>query len=157
MKGEIISTENRLLAALAHASVTAQGIGILMGLLVYVSQRDKSRYAAYQGLQAAVYQLVNLIITIGMWMVWGVFYGVSIMATIRLEGANPGAAPPVIFWIGLISMVIPIIYTTLVVLYGLWGALRTWQGKDFRYRIIGTWLEKSGLWKETPPPEKDKR
>jgi hypothetical protein len=87
-------------------------------------------------------------------MVWGLFYGVSIMAVIRLDEANPGAAPPAIFWIGLASMVIPIIYTTLVVLYGLWGALRTWQGKDFRYLFIGSWLERSGLWKEAPPPEK---
>jgi hypothetical protein len=52
MTGESISTENRLLAALAHASAAAQGIGVLVGVLVYISQRDKSRYAAFQGLQA---------------------------------------------------------------------------------------------------------
>jgi hypothetical protein len=45
-------------------------------------------------------------------------------------------------------MVIPLLYMTGIGLYGLWGALRTWQGKDFRYLIIGSWLEKSGLWKE---------
>ncbi len=148
MMSENKSTENRLLAALAHASAVAQGIGILVGVLVYISQRDKSRYAAYQGLQAAVYQLVNLIIIIGMWLVWGVFYGLGILALVRLEEMNPGAAPPAIFWIGLISMVFPITYSILVALYGLWGALRTWQGKDFRYLIIGSWLEKSGLWKD---------
>ena len=148
MKGENKSTENRLLAALAHASVVAQGLGILVGVLVYVSQRDKSRLVAFQGLQAAVYQLVNLIIIIGLWLAWGVFYGLSILSLIRLESTNPGAAPPAIFWIAMISMVIPIIYTVLVSLYGLWGALRTWQGVDFRYLVIGSWLEKSGLWKE---------
>lgn len=153
MKDENKSTENRLLAALAHASAVAQGIGVLVGVLVYISQRDKSRYAAYQGLQAAVYQLVNLIIIIGMWLIWGVFYGLGILALVRLEEMSPGAAPPAIFWIGLISMVIPIIYSIFVVLCGLWGALRTWQGKDFRYIIIGSWLEKSGLWKEAAPAE----
>ena len=88
-----------------------------------------------------------------MWVVWGVFYGLSILLLIKLEETNPDAAPPAIFWIAMISMVIPIIYAVLVGLYGLWGALRTWQGKDFRYLIIGSWLEKSGLWKEASPAE----
>jgi hypothetical protein len=148
MKQENISTENRLLAALAHGSVVTQGLGILVGVVVYITQREKSRYAAFQGLQAAVYQLVNLIIVIGMWVVWGFFYGLSILSLIKLEGTNPDAAPPAIFWIAMISMFIPLIYMVLVGLYGLWGALRTWQGKDFKYLIIGSWLEKSGLWKE---------
>jgi uncharacterized Tic20 family protein len=148
MKQENISTENRLLAALAHGCVVTQYLGILVGVVVYITQREKSRYAAFQGLQAAVYQLVNLIIVIGMWVVWGFFYGLSILSLIKLEETNPDAAPPAIFWIAMISMFIPLIYMVLVGLYGLWGALRTWQGKDFKYLIIGSWLEKSGLWKE---------
>jgi uncharacterized Tic20 family protein len=151
MKQENKSTENRLLAALAHGSVVTQGLGILVGVFVYITQREKSHYAAFQGLQAAVYQLVNLIIVIGMWVVWGIFYGLSILSLIKLEETNPDAAPPAIFWIAMISMVIPLIYMVLVGLYGLWGALRSWQGKDFRYLIIGNWLEKSGLWKEDSP------
>ena len=154
MNQENKSTENRLLAALAHGSVVAQGIGILVGVLVYITQRDKSRYAAFQGLQAAVFQLVNLLIVIGMWVVWGVLYGLSIIQLIRL-GEN--AEPPAFFWIALISMVIPIIYMVLISLYGLWGAVRTWQGKDFRYLIIGRWLEKSGLWKAESPAEQKER
>ena len=153
MKQENISTENRLLAALVHGSVVTQGLGILVGVFVYITQREKSHYAAFQGLQAAVYQLVNLIIVIGMWVVWGIFYGLSILSLIKLEETNPDAAPPAIFWIAMISMVIPLIYMVLVGLYGLWGALRSWQGKDFRYLIIGNWLDKSGLWKEDSPAE----
>jgi uncharacterized Tic20 family protein len=153
MKQENKSTENRLLAALAHGSVVTQGLGILVGVVVYITQREKSRYAAFQGLQAAVYQLVNLIIVIGMWVVWGIFYGLSMVPLIMQAEKNPDAAPPAIFWIAMISMVIPLIYMVLFGLYGLWGALRTWQGKDFRYIIIGSWLEKSGLWKEDSPAE----
>jgi len=115
-------------------------------MLVYTTQRDKSRYAAFQALQAAVFQLLSFIITVVFWLIWGVFYGLSIIPLVRLTEANPDAAPPAIFWISLSTMVIPLIYMTLVGLYGLWCALRTWQGKDFRYLLIGNWLEKSGLW-----------
>jgi hypothetical protein len=148
-----ITTENRLLAALAHGSIVAQGIGILVGVFIYITQREKTRYVAFQALQAAVFQLINLIITIGMWVVWGVFYGLSMIPLIIQAEANPDAAPPTIFWISLISMVIPLIYMTIIALYGLWGGLRTWQGKDFKYLLIGSWLEKSGLWRTDSPAE----
>lgn len=148
MNQENKSAETRLLAALAHGSVVAQGIGILVGIIVYINQREKSRYVAYQGLQAAVYQLINLIITVVLWLAWGVLYGLSMIPLIMQAETNPDAAPPAIFWVSMILMVIPLVYMVLVGLYGLWGAVRTWQGKDFKYLLLGNWLEKSGLWKD---------
>jgi len=79
-------------------------------------------------------------------VVWGVLYGLSMIPLIMRAQANPDAAPPAVFWIAMILSVIPIMYMLLVGLYGLWGALRTWQGRDFRYLLIGGWLERSGLW-----------
>ena len=147
MSQEGKNTENRLLAALSHGAIVAQGIGFLVGVLVYFNQREKSRFAAYQGLQAAVFQLLNLIVTVVLWIAWGVFYSVTIVQLIKLEDANPDAAPPPLFWVSLVSVVIPLIYMIFTGLYGLWGGLRSWKGEDFRYLLIGNWLEKSGLWK----------
>jgi hypothetical protein len=93
-----------------------------------------------------VYQFVNLVITIGMWVIWGILYGLSTIPLITQAQANPDAAPPAIFWIATTMAVIPITYMVLLGLYGLWGAVRTWQGKDFKYLLIGGWLERSGLW-----------
>jgi uncharacterized Tic20 family protein len=140
------NVENRLLAALSHASVATQGIGILVGVLVYITQRDKSRFAAFQALQAALYQLISFIIMILLWIFWGGLYGLSMIPLIIQAESNPDAAPPLVFWIAMLSMVIPLFYMILVGIYGLWGGIRTWQGKDFRYAVIGRMLEKSGLW-----------
>lgn len=145
-KQEVFTTENRLLAALAHAAIITQGLGLLAGVIVYVTQRDKSRWAAFQAVQAAVYQLITLLVAIGLWIVWGVFYALSFIPMIQ-EPARYNNAPPPLFFIGLGSMVIPLLYMLVIGLYGLWGALQTWQGKDFRYVVIGPWLERSGLWK----------
>ena len=147
MNQEDRSTESRLLAALAHGSSIFMGLGILVGVVVYTSQREKSRYAAFQGLQAAVFQLMNLVIIIGMWIIWTVLYVLSLIPLIAQAETNPDAEPSAFFWIMLISMLIPLIYMALASLYGLWGALGTWQGKDFKYPIIGDWLEKRGLWR----------
>jgi uncharacterized Tic20 family protein len=154
MTHENKSAENRLLAALSHASIVAQGIGILVGVLVYITQRDKSRYVAFQALQAAVFQLANLIITVALWLLWGACYGLSMIPLIIQAEANPNAPPPAIFWISLASMIIPLIFMVLISLYGLWGGVRTWQGADFRYLFLGGWLEKSGLWKMEPSSDK---
>jgi uncharacterized Tic20 family protein len=140
-QSEIPNSENRLLAALSHASVVMQGLGILVGVLVYVTQRDKSRFAAYQALQAAVYQMANLILIGLLWMVWSVFYGLSITTMM----SNPRATPTPFFMISLGAMLIPIAIMLVVDAFGLWGALRTWQGREFHYPLLGKWLERTGL------------
>lgn len=144
-------SEGRLLAALAHGSIVAQGLGVIVGVLVYVTQRDKSRYAAFQGLQAAVYQLISLVLVVGLWFLWGIFYALTWIPLIPLMEASPDAAPPPIFWVGIGSMAIPLALMAIVGLYGLWGALRCWQGRDFRYAVVGRLLERSGLWQGEPP------
>lgn len=143
MSEQPYSTEERLLAAISHALAVTQGIGILVGILVYITQREKQRFAAFQALQAAVYQIVTLIAVIGVWFCWGVFYALSFIPIMQMTDQD---APPPIFWISLGSMVIPFALMIAVGLYGLWG-VRTWQGRDFRYIGVGSWLERSGLWK----------
>lgn len=140
---ENLTTENRLLAALAHGTVVIQGLGLLVGVLVYITQRDKSRYAAHQALQAAVYQLVNLIIIGALWVIWGVFYAVSIMSMVNLP-RNAGPSP--MFMTSLEAALIPLVLMLGVDVYGLWAALCTWKGRDFRYPLLGGWLDRSGLW-----------
>jgi uncharacterized Tic20 family protein len=143
---EAPSTENRLLAALAHGSVIVQGIGIIVGVLVYINQREKSRFAAFQALQAAVFQLFALILIIGLWVAWTFCYMLSLIPLISMMDANPNAPPPPMFYVGLGSMAIPFAVMLIMWLYGLWAALRVWGGHDFRYALIGRWLERSGLW-----------
>nr|MBN1229574.1 DUF4870 domain-containing protein [Anaerolineae bacterium] len=140
-----MDTENRLLAALAHGSIMAQGLGVVAGIVIYLTQREKSRFVALQALQAAVFQVIALILVIGSWLVWGVFYAIT---WIPLMNIADDAAPPPIFWIGIISMVIPFIVMIVIGLYGLIGAVQVWRGKDFRYLFIGRWLERSGLFEQ---------
>lgn len=153
MEYEDKTTENRLLAAITHLSVIVQGTGILLGVFIYVSQREKSRYVAFQALQAAIFQLIHLVITIALWLLWGVLYGLSMIPLIMQAEANPDAAPPAIFWISMILMIVPLFYMVITGLYGLWGGWRAWQGKDFKYLLIGGWLEKRGFWKTETPLE----
>lgn len=130
------SNEERLMAAIAHAAVVVFGPGILVGVFIWLTQKEKAVYASGQGLQAAVFQLVGMILTMVMWVVWGIFYALTWIPFVSNPELLDGPPPP-IFWIGMISMVIPLLFMVGWSLYGLWGALRTFQGKAFRYALIG--------------------
>jgi len=127
------------MAAIAHGSVVVFGPGILIGVLIWLTQKEKSAYASRQGLQAAVYQLLGMIVIMAMWVLWGIFYAISWIPMVQ----NPEqfeAAPPPIFWIGLASMVIPLLVMLAWALYGLLGALQCLRGRDFSYLLLGNLL-----------------
>lgn len=128
--------DERLLAALAHAAVVTGYIAPVAGILIYVTQKEKSAYAAGQALQAAVYQLVGLLLIIIAWVLWGFCYTLTFIPLIAAPEQFQDAPPP-IFWVGMGSMIIPLILMGLWGIYGLYGALRTWSGADFHYAFIG--------------------
>jgi uncharacterized Tic20 family protein len=133
---EQITQEERLLAALAHVAIVAGAIAPIAGIVIYLTQKEKSAYAAGQALQAAVYQLLGLLVIIVAWSCWGFFYALSFIPIIANIDQYQDAPPP-IFWVGLGSMIIPFIAMGLWGLYGLYGGLRAWQGADFRYAVVG--------------------
>jgi uncharacterized Tic20 family protein len=133
------SSEERLMAAIAHASVVVFGPGILVGVFIWLTQKEKAAYASNQGLQAAVFQLVGMILTMVMWVAWGIFYALTWIPFVQNPELLDGPPPP-IFWIGMISMVVPLLVMLAWSLYGLWGALQAFRGRDFRYALIGKLL-----------------
>lgn len=132
--------EERLLAALAHAAIITGMIAPVAGLLIYITQKEKSAYAAKQGMQAAIYQLLGLLVMILAWSCWGVFYTISLIPLMSNADKYQDAPPP-IFWVGIGTMICPFIIMGLWGLYGLWGAVRVWTGADFRYAVIGQMVE----------------
>ncbi len=133
--------EERLLAALAHAAIITGMIAPVAGLLIYVTQKEKSAYAARQGLQAAIYQLIGLSIMMLVWSCWGVFYMISLIPLMANADKYQDAPPPV-FWVGLGSMICPFIFMAIWGLYGFWGTVQAGMGREFRYAVVGQMVER---------------
>jgi uncharacterized Tic20 family protein len=133
------SSEERLMAAMAHAAVVVFGPGILVGVFIWLTQKEKAAYASEQGLQAAVFQLIGMILTMAMWVLWGIFYSLTWIPFVQHPELLDGPPPP-IFWIGMISMVVPLLVMLAWSLYGLWAALQAFGGRDFHYALIGKLL-----------------
>jgi uncharacterized Tic20 family protein len=138
--------DERNLAGLAHGSILlgifTNGIGgILAALVIWLVQKEKSAYVAAQALQALVYQSLVWLVTMVAWCCWGALWMAMILVPLI---ANPGAydaAPPAGMWLGLFLMAVPFGIWGLTILYGLYGAVRCFGGHDFRYAIIGNWLD----------------
>jgi uncharacterized Tic20 family protein len=139
--------EDRMMAALAHGSVLlgifTSGVGgIGAALVIWLTQREKSGYVAKQAMQALVYQVATLLVTMVFWCCWGALWMLMMMPPLI---ANPDAyqnAPPPGMWVGLSLMCIPFAAWAVTILYGLWAAIRCMSGDDFKYVVIGNWLER---------------
>jgi hypothetical protein len=115
---------------LAHLSVLVNLVtgvlGPLIPLVIYLAYKDRSRYLAYQALQAFIFQLLWWIgggaVIAGVWIVTGVLSVVLV---------------------GLLCIPIALVISLLpvgVLIYGVIGGIKASQGEDFQYWLIGDWV-----------------
>lgn len=124
------ASDARTWAFISHLSVLLNLVtaifGPLIPLIVYLIFKDRSRYVAYQSMQAFLFQLI-------WWVGGGVLVGVAWAIT--------GILMPVL--IGFCLVPIACLVSLLpvgTVIYGVVGAIQTSQGQDFRYWLIGDWV-----------------
>lgn len=129
------SQEERTLAGMSHMAILVGTAGMIAGFLVWSTQREKYRFAAFQGLQAAVYQVTVTIVSVVLWM--GLVFLHIIPAAIREDGA----ARDVLSGISAAVTCLIIAFVAFTFVYGLWGGVQCFRGRDFRYVIIGGVLE----------------
>lgn len=136
------TSDEKVMAALAHASVLFSLFGPIGPTLIWVFQRNKSKYVRFHALQAMGYQAFAL---------WGWLIGIfiAIFGAIIL-----GILIDVIFTGGMSTempltpfIIQPIMF---LLIFGLWGlfflvgfiaAILCMINRDFRYPIIGHWLK----------------
>ncbi len=122
--------EERQWAMVAHLGVLVNLVSGFLGpivpLAIYMIYKDRSRYVAYQSLQALIFQLI-------WWVGGGILAGVA--------WAISGALSAVI--IGLLCMPIACILSAIPLValgYGIYGGIECSQGRDFKYWLVGDWV-----------------
>jgi uncharacterized Tic20 family protein len=125
--------DERTWAMLAHLSVLLNLItgflGVGAALLIYFIYKERSRYVAYQAMQAFLFQLV-------FWAGGGLLIGVM--------WAIVGALSAILIGILLIPFAVVLTFLFLIMpvvalVYGIVGSIQTSNGEDFRYWLIGDW------------------
>lgn len=141
-----VTQDEKTLAALAHGSIllgifTSGMGGIITALVLWLIQKEKSTYVTFQALQALVYQAVTFLVMMLGWCCWGILFTAMLLVPLLADPDAYQTALPAGFWVGMASMVIPFGIWGLTILYGLWAAARCLGGHDFKYAIIGNWLD----------------
>jgi uncharacterized Tic20 family protein len=133
--------DERTMAGLAHASVVIFGMGIIASVVLWASEKERSRYVAYQALQATVYHIIGFCIFMAGMGCWLLLYFASFIP-LMVSATQGSDEVPVVFILAMVLMVVPLIFMGLWIAGGLWGAVRSFQGHDFRYLGIGDWVER---------------
>lgn len=126
-------SEENTLAMFAHLSILLNlatvFLGILPPVIIYFAYKDRSRYVAYQSLQAILFQLVY-------------FFGAATLAGIVAIVSTP----LVLVCIGLFGLLIALLLALIPIgalIYGIVAAVETYHGRDFQYWSVGQWVRKT--------------
>lgn len=130
----------RIAAALAHGLIIANWMGIIAAALIWLLEKEKSKYVAFQALQAVAYQFLGLLL----WMAGLFCYMVTLFGGIGLAALlNPqGEGDGIIAFFSLAPICALFLLWGLLIIYGLYGAYASLLGRDFRYLIIGPLVER---------------
>ena len=125
----VSSNDERTLAVVAHLSIFLNLFTAILGLvpplIIYFTYRDRSRYVAYQSLQALIFQLV---FWVGGGLVAGAFWVITGITSIAI--------------VGLCCIPIAVLLSLVPVgayVYGVIAAIDTSKGADFKYWLVGDW------------------
>jgi uncharacterized protein len=122
--------EERQWAMIAHLGVLVNLVSGFLGpvvpLGIYMIYKDRSRYVAYQSLQALIFQLI-------WWVGGGIIAGIVWTITGVLSAAI----------IGLLCIPVACVFSAMPLValgYGIYGGIQTSQGQDFKYWLVGDWM-----------------
>ncbi|MFQ6100473.1 MAG: DUF4870 domain-containing protein [Anaerolineae bacterium] len=149
-----VATDEWTAAALAHASVlltlilgigggVGAPVGLAVPLVMYFGYREKSRFVAFHALQSFVYQVAGVLV----YAVVAVVLAVWVAMAWTVSGLLSAVL------VGFLLMPFALLFTLLMVLllvcapftwlgYGLYAAYEVYQGRDFRYWLIGERLQR---------------
>jgi uncharacterized Tic20 family protein len=135
------SSEERLLAALAHGSVILSFFGPIVPALVWTFQRRKSPYVAFHALQAVGYQMLTFWVGMAAYLLFVLLFMLVAIPLMGLAASHSRfAMTPFVLQGSMFLFAFG--FMGIYALFGILGAVFSLLDKDFKYPILGKWLEK---------------
>lgn len=135
------TSEERLLAALAHGSVILSFFGPIVPALVWTFQRRKSSYVAFHALQAVGYQMLTFWVGMTAFLIFILLFMLIAVPLMGFVASNSRfEMTPFILQGSMFFFMFG--FMGIYMLFGIAGAVFSLLDKDFKYPILGKWLEK---------------
>lgn len=132
------TTEERIWSVLTHLSALAFGMGILIPIIGWAEQRQKSRYVSFQCLQALGYQSLGYTVWLLSYILIITFF---LLLSVFVIGAGADDRNLISVWSGAFVL-IAFASIGAYIIIPIVAAIATALGKDFRYPIMGNRLLK---------------
>jgi uncharacterized Tic20 family protein len=135
------SSDERLMGALAHF------FGTIAALIIWTLQKDKSRFVKFQALQALTFDFVvttamTVLLLCGFSIIFLAMFGSMFLAM------NSASSPEDVGIIFVLPFMSPFLMTACVFPFTfaltvtrLIASISILSGRDFRYPVLGKWLE----------------
>ncbi len=137
----ITTSDERLLAALAHGSVIFSFFGPIVPALVWAFQRRKSPYVAFHALQAIGYQMLTFWVGMAAYLLFILAFMLVAIPLMGLAASNSDFEVTPFILQGFMMFFL-FGFMGLYMLFGIVGAVLCLLDKDFKYPILGKRLEK---------------
>ncbi len=133
--------EERFAAAMGHFAVILPIWGLLAPAWLWISHKSHSPWLKFQSAQTTIYQVVVTVLHFGLVFVSTFFaFGSMVLFAALAESSE------MVVIVGLMAMTCLLGCTGLIVplfhILGQWAGLQTLRGRDFKYPLVGGWMEK---------------
>jgi len=136
----VISQNDRTMAGLAHLGVIIPFWGMIAAIVIWVTHKDKSNFIVFQAIQALIYQVLLILVTmLGMGCYMISFFGMVLTIS---SSTSESSAFPAGFFLPFAAMGGIFIIDLAFIIYGIVAAVMNFTGKNFRYILLGGWVEK---------------
>ncbi len=127
------------MAAIAHGSALlglfTSGIGgIIVALIIWLVKKEESAYVAFQALQALVFQIAVLVVTLIAGIVVAFLWTVAGILSAILVGLC-------LMPFALVATFVVVLIPLAGLIYGLYGAIECYNGKDFAYWLVADFIK----------------
>ena len=139
----LTTSDERTMGALAHL------FGLMGALIIWAVQKDKSRFVRFQAVQALAFDFaVMLLVMVLFFCLFGaMFIGMFGMMLIPLSSSNPSPesvfpfmAFPFMLFPAMFACIYP--FSFAIIIARIVATVSVLSGKNFRYPILGTQVEK---------------
>ncbi|MBI9051918.1 MAG: DUF4870 domain-containing protein [Anaerolineaceae bacterium] len=132
------TSNERFLSAISHASFYLGLMGIILPIILWFEQKEKSTYTRYQAVQAIIWQIVVHVFMVIFMVLLTVFLS-AIVIIGTLYQNTPGMQTMIVIGMVILALatLLFLVILLLTLLYPTIAVIQTAQGKEFSFALVG--------------------
>lgn len=143
MQNEEVTSDEKLMAMLSHLSILFGGI--ILPIILWAVQKDKSRFVRYHSLQAIFFHIVYMaviFIVVFLIVIVAVGFGIGFGSMSRGHHGSDGAFPAIMMIMMFAFYGVFFISIIAAVAYEVFLAIKSYQGSYIKIPVIGNIIYK---------------